>query len=142
MVPVFDLAQGEPLRHRLRRQGVENRIDVIGLDLMQDDQRLARDPDIDQRLLGAKAEAAGADEVDIQAALSDGVGERGVDGLRAVAGAAGAHADGQTRARRLQLGQSGASHRIECAEVANSRHGRVSRLLSASNSRCSVRSFM
>ena len=142
VIPVFDLAQSKPLRDRLRRQGVENRIDVIGLDSVQDDERLTGDRNIDQRLLGAKAEAAGADEVHVQAALRDGVGERGVDALGAVAGAAGAHADGHARARRLQFGQPGAPHRVECAQVANPGHGRVSRLSSASNSRCRDRSFM
>ena len=142
VIPVFDLAQSKPLRNRLRRQGVENRIDVIGLDSMQDDQRLAGNRNIDQRLLGAKAEAAGADEVHVQAALRDGVNQRGVDALGAVAGSAGAHADSDARARRLQFGQPGAPHRVECAQIANPGHGRVSRLSSASNSRCRDRSFM
>ena len=108
MVPPFDLAQSKISGHGLRRQSIENLVDVIGLDTMQDDERLAGNPDIDQRLLGAKAEAARPHQAHIQAALFDGVGESGVDALGAVAGPAGAHADSHARARGLKFGQPGA----------------------------------
>ena len=64
---------------------------------MQHDQRLAGEPHVDQRLLGAEAEAAGLRQLHVEAALADGLGEGVVDALRAVAGAAGAHADGDAR---------------------------------------------
>ena len=115
---------------------------MIGLNLMQNDERLPGDPNVDQRLFGAKAEAAGAHQVHVDAALGDRVSERGVDAFGAVAGPASAHADGNARSGGLQLGEARAANRIECAQVANSRHGRVSRLPSASSSRASDRSFM
>ena len=89
---------------------------------MQDDQRLSREANVDQRLLGAEAEAAGAHQVDVQAALIDGLGEGVHDRLGAVARPASAHADRNARARRQQFGQAGLVDGVEAREVADSGH--------------------
>ncbi len=47
MIPLFNLAQSKVGGNGLRRQSIKNLTDVIGLDAMQDDQRLAGNPDID-----------------------------------------------------------------------------------------------
>ena len=90
---------------------------MIGLHPVQHDERLAGIPDVDQRLLGAEAEASGLHQLHVEAALLDGVGEGVVDAFRPVAGSAGAHADGDARPRGQQLGQPGIANRVECALV-------------------------
>ena len=90
---------------------------MIGLDAVQHQQRVARHPDVDQRLLGAEAEAAHGRQLDVQAASLDLRGEGRVDGLGAVAGAAGPGPDGDARLAGEQLGQPGLAHGGERGEV-------------------------
>ena len=127
MVPLFDLAQHKCLRKRLAGEAIENLADLIGPHTMQHDERLAGMPHVDQRLLGAEAKAPGLHQLHVEAALVDGVGEGVVDTLRSIAGSACAHADGDARPRRQQLGQSGIANRIERARVADRRHVEGSR---------------
>ena len=69
-------------------------------------------PDIDQRLLGAKPEASGLRKLHVEAALADGISESVVDALRSVAGPAGAHADGDARPRGQKLCHAGFANRV------------------------------
>ena len=115
VVPLLDLAQDEALGDVSSCQSVEDLADVVGPDAMEHEQRLAGEPDIDQRLLGAEAEAAGLRKLHVEATLIDGISEGVVDALRAVAGPAGAHADGDARPRGQKLGQAGFANRVESA---------------------------
>ena len=115
---------------------------MIGLHAMQHDQRLTGVPDVDQRLLGAKAEASGLHKLHVEAASLDGMGEGVVDAFRSVAGAACSHANGYARPRGQQLGQPGIAHRSNVLSSQNAGHARGSCLFRASSSSCNVRSFM
>ena len=70
---------------------------VAGLHALQDHQRLAGDPDVDQGFLRAEAEAAHRGQAYVAALLLDGFGEGVVDALGAVARAARAHAHADAR---------------------------------------------
>ena len=83
---------------------------------------LAGDAHVDQRFLRAEAEAAHGGQADVAALLVDGFGEGVVDALGAVAGAAGAHADADARARREQLGHAGFADRVEGTDVLDADH--------------------
>ena len=142
MVPFLDPAQSQVGGDGLGRQVVEDSFDVVDLHAVQDDQRLARQANVDQRLFGAEAEAAGAHQIDVQAALVDGLGEGVHHRLGAVARPAGAHADGDARPGRQQLGEAGAVHGVEAGEIADRGHDSRPPLSSASSSLSSERSFM
>ncbi len=142
MVPVLDPAQRQLGGNRLRREVVENAVDVVHSHPVEDDQRLAGQAQIDQRLLGAEAETAGSDEVDVQAALLDGFGEGVHHRLGAVARPAGAHADRDARPGRQQFREAGAVDRVEIGEIADGGHDRRPPWSSASSSLSSERSFM
>ncbi len=62
---------------------------------------------------GAEAEAADPRQLHVEPALVDRVGEGVVDALGAVARAARAHADGDARLVRQQLGQARLVHCVE-----------------------------
>ncbi len=101
VVPLLDLAEHDLGRRQLAvAEPVEDAVDVVRLDAVQHQQRAAGHPHVDERLLGAEAEAAHRRQLDGEAARLDGRDERVVDGLRAVAGAAGAHAHGDARLAR------------------------------------------
>ena len=95
---------------------------------------------VDQRLLVARAEASDAGEIDVGAAAIDGFGKCVVQAFRAVAPAAGSHADGDARHRRQQLVHPRFANRVEGADVLDARHHSLSRS-SDRTSRCRVRSF-
>jgi hypothetical protein len=127
VVPLFDLAQDQWLGKRLAGQAVKNLADVIRPDTVQHDEGLAGMPHVDQRLLGAETKAPCLHQLYVEPALVDGVGEGMVDTLRPVAGSACAHADGNARSHRQQLGQAGIANRVEHARVADGRHVEGSR---------------
>jgi hypothetical protein len=95
---------------------------VIGLHPMKDDERLAGIPNVYQRLLGAKTEASCLDQLDVQTALIDRVGECVVDAFRSIAGPAGAHADGDARPRGPEFSQPCIANRVEHAFVYDPSH--------------------
>jgi hypothetical protein len=142
MVPLLDLAQHKAVRDFSACQSIEDLADVVGPDAMEHEQWLARKPDIDQRLLGAKAEATGLRKLHVEAALTYGISEGMEDALRAIAGPAGAHADGNARPRGQKLCQTGFANRVETGLVTNTCHVLGSRCSRASNSRCNACSFM
>ena len=125
------------------------RAGVVGLHAMQHDQRAAGQTDADQRLLKAGTEAAHAGKLNVEAAALDGAVQGVEKLLRAVAAAAGTHADRDARNGRHQLGKPGFANRVECADVLNARHYfppplflvLVPVLGNAFTSRCKVRSF-
>ena len=73
---------------------------IVGLHAAAGSARAARHADVDQRLLVAGAEASDAGEIEVGAAAIDGLGEGVVQAFRAIAAAAGAHADGDARNRQ------------------------------------------
>src|ERR1035437_2394999 len=87
-------------------------------------------------LRSAEAEAADRRQLHGEAAGVDLGGEGAVDRLGAVAGAAGAHADGDARPAGEQLRQPGLAHGGERGEVVD--HHRALSLRSASTSRISA----
>ena len=89
---------------------------------MQHHQRISRQPNADQRLLKAGAEAAHAGQHHIEAAALDGLVQGVKDLFRAIAAAAGSHAHRDARNRRHQLGKPGFANRVEGANILNSRH--------------------
>ena len=97
--------------------GLEDVVDVIRLDPAQQQQRPAGQADVDQRLLGTEAEAAHRRQLHVQAARVDGRLEGRKDPLRAIAAAAGAHADRDARTIGRELGQPGFASAAEAGQV-------------------------
>ena len=137
VVPLLDLAQDDLGRRQLAlAEAVEDVVDVVRLDPAQHQQRAAGHPDVDERLLGAEAEAADRRQLHGEAAGVDLGREGVVDRLGAVAGAAGAHADGDARLAREQLGEAGLAHGGERGDVLDLH--RALSLRSSSTSRISA----
>ena len=140
VVPLLDLAEHQLLGGR-RAVGkpVEDAVHVVGLDTVQHEEGVAGQPEVDERLLRTEAEAAHGHEVHGQAARVDGGGEGAIEALRAVAGAAGAHADGDARARGDELGEARLADGREPGEVGDPHRARPRRSDSTSRMRaCSV----
>jgi hypothetical protein len=74
---------------------------------------LSRKTDADQRLLKAGTEAAHAGKLHVEASALDGAVQGVEKLLRAVAAAAGSHADRDARHGRHQLGKAGFANRVE-----------------------------
>ena len=117
MVPLLDLAQRQVGRDLAEVEIIEDVRHVVRLHAVQNHQRPAGQPHVDQRLLGAEAEAAHAGQFHIQAAPLDLVGESVIDALGAVAGAAGPHADADAWLVGQEFGQPRLSDCVKTAEV-------------------------
>ena len=140
VVPLLNLAVHQVRRDLAADDVVHDPAGIAGLHLMQDDQRLARNMHVHQRLLAAGAEAADGGQEEVLAAVVDGLGESVVQAFGAIAPSAGSHAHRDARNRRQQLAQASLANGIEYADVLNARHYSTSRS-SARTSRCRVRSF-
>ena len=140
MVPLLDLAQRQVLGDGPKSDVVEDAPHVPGFHFSQDHQRLAGQPHVDQRLLGAKAEAPHRDQFHVAALMVDAFGEGMVYALGAVARAAGAHSHSDSRPRRQQLRHTRFAHRAERADILNAGHDFLP--FKCSSSRCRVCSFM
>ena len=120
-------------------QAVEDPVDVLRLHAVKHQQRVAGHPHVDERLLGAEAEATDRHQLDGHAPGVDLGPERVIDGLGAVPGAAGSHADRDARPAGEQLRKSGLARSGERGEVLDLH--RADSLRSASISRISICSF-
>ncbi len=100
---------------------------VVGLDLTQYEQRLARNSDIYQRLLATCAEAPDSRQVKVRTAALDRLDKGVIQALGSIAPSARSHADGNARDRRYELVEAGLANRIEYADVLDSRHHSLSR---------------
>ena len=141
VVPLLDLAQHELGRRDLALpEAPQDRVHVVRLDAVEDQQGSARHPDVDERLLGAEAEAADRGQLHREAAGVDLGGEGLEDGLGAVARAAGAHADADAGLAGEELGEARLAHLVERGDVLDARHRPLS-FLSLSTSRMRACSF-
>ncbi len=125
-------------------EGVEDAGDVAGLHAAKDDQRSPGQAHVDERLLGAEAEAPDGGEAHIEAVLVDGLGERVVKAFGAVAGSTGSHADADARPGRQQFGHAGFAGGVEGADVLDADDAAVHSFLPlrCSTSRWRACSFM
>ena len=142
MVPILNLAEGQVGGDIPHHDVIKNLVDVLALHAVENHQGPAGEPNIHQRLLRAETEAADAGQMDIQAALVDGIGKGVKDRFRAIAGAAGPHPHGDARPERQQLGHSRPTNGAERAQIPDARHFFAVSLPKCSSSRCSVCSFM
>lgn len=145
VVPLLDFAEGQIFGDEAGGEVVEDAVHVARLHAAQDHQRGPGQADVDQRLLRAETEAAHRGEGDIAPLLADGFGKGMEDPFGAIAGAAGAHADADTRARRQEFGHAGFADGVEGADVLDAGEGSVHAFCpfrKSSSSRWRMRSFM
>jgi hypothetical protein len=95
VIPLLHLPQHDVgRRHVAVADRVEDGLGMVGRDLAEDQERPARHPGVDERLLGAEPEAADRGQLDVAAVPVDLGLEGVVDGLGAIARPARAHAHG------------------------------------------------
>ena len=142
VVPLLDLAEHDLGRRQAAvAEAAQDPVHVVRLDPVQHQHRTARHPQVDERLLGAEAEAADGRELDGEAAGVDLGRERVEDGLGPVARAARAHADADPRLARQQLREPGLTDLVERGDVLDARRHRPPSLRSLSTSRIRACSF-
>ena len=139
VIPLFDLAQRALGRNPALGHLVQNGPHIALPHPPQDHQRLARQPDVDQRLFGAEAEATGAGDRETQPQHLDGVGEGVIDALGPVARAARPHPNRDARLGRKQFGEPRLARGVETAQVGDLHYGFP--FFSAWSSRSRVLSF-
>ena len=124
--PFLDLAVdmfGSDVPHGKIMQDWEG---VVRLHPPQDQQRLARQSHIDQRLLETSAETADAGKQDIHPRVLNGFGKGVLQTLGAIAPAASPHPDGNAGDGRKKLGEPRFTDCTESSNVLDSRHHSLS----------------
>jgi hypothetical protein len=97
VIPLFDLAIDVVGREIAQGDVVQQTHRVIGLHMFQNHQRLSGQPDIDQRFLKARPEAADRSQDQVMAAVLDGSGHGLVKAFGSVAPATRPHSDRHAR---------------------------------------------